>query len=59
MLLWKNVKDRDHPEDLVVDGRILNWILKIGWKGVDRIDLAQNRGKKQDLVHTTIQLLVP
>jgi hypothetical protein len=51
------VKDRDHLEDLVVDGRILNWILKIGWKSVDRIDLAQNRNKKQALVHTVIQLI--
>jgi hypothetical protein len=31
------VKERDHPEDLVVDGRIINWILKIGWKGVVRM----------------------
>jgi len=59
VLLWGNVEDRDHLEDLAVDGRILNWILKTGWKGVDRIDLAQNRDKKQALVHTVKQLRVP
>jgi len=57
--LCGNVKGRVHLKELVVDGRILNWILKIGSKGVDRIDLAQNRDKKQALVHTAIQLLVP
>jgi hypothetical protein len=25
---WKNLKGRDHSEDLNVDGRILEWILK-------------------------------
>jgi len=59
VLLWGNVKGRDHLEDFDVDGRILNWILKIGSKGVDRIDLAQNWDKKQAVVHTVIQLLVP
>ena len=59
VLLRGNVKDRDHLEDLVVDGRILNWILKIGWKGVDRIHLAQNRERKQVLVHTVIKICVP
>jgi hypothetical protein len=53
------VKDSDHLDDLVLDGRILTWILKIGREGVDRIDLAQNRDKKQTLVQTATELRVP
>jgi hypothetical protein len=25
---WGNLKERDHLEDLIVDGRIMLWILK-------------------------------
>jgi hypothetical protein len=34
---WKeNLKERDHLESLVVDGRvILKWILEMGWEGMD------------------------
>jgi hypothetical protein len=40
---WRgNVKERDHLEDLDVDGRlILNWIVK-KYDGMDYINLAQN-----------------
>jgi len=35
--LWsRNLKGRDHSEDLGIDGRI------IGWEGVDWIHLAQD-----------------
>jgi len=38
----KNVKGKDHSEDLSVDGKIiLEWILmEIGWKCVDWMHLA-------------------
>ena len=39
------MKERDHLEDLDVDGRIiLNWILKM-WNGRHRLDLTQDRDR--------------
>jgi hypothetical protein len=42
---WGNLRERDHLEDLDIDGRIiLKWIF---WKwdgGMDWIDLALDRG---------------
>jgi hypothetical protein len=41
---WKNQKERDHYEHLDVDGRIiLKWILDTYDKGIDWIQLAQDR----------------
>jgi len=42
---WVKIKERDHLEDLGIDGRI---ILKtgrkeVGWEGINRTDMAQNR----------------
>jgi hypothetical protein len=39
---------------------ILKWIfLEIGWGGVDRIGLAQDRDKWRDLVNEVMNLRVP
>jgi hypothetical protein len=37
----ENLKGKDHLEDLSIGRRIiLEWILEIGWEGVDWIHLA-------------------
>jgi hypothetical protein len=40
---WGNLKERNHLEDLIVDGRImLKWILrKYDGTGLDKLGLAQ------------------
>jgi len=42
---WGNLKERDHLEDLSIDGRIIfEWIFKEqDWEGVDWIDVAQDK----------------
>jgi hypothetical protein len=53
-------KERDHYEDIDLGGRIiLEWILEIGWSGMDSIDLAQDRDQWRALVHTVMNLQVP
>jgi len=48
---WGNVKEREHFEDPGIDVRIiLKEILKIGQKGVEWIQLAQDRDKWQAVV---------
>jgi hypothetical protein len=44
--LWGNLRERDHLEDLVVDGMIiLRWIF-MKWEGsIDWIELAQDRDR--------------
>jgi hypothetical protein len=55
-----NLKKRDYIEDLDIDGRILNWIVReIGRKHVEWIDLAQNRNKWRAVVNTVMKLQVP
>ena len=56
---WGNLQERDHLEDPGIDGMTLSWIF---WKwdgGMDWIDLAQDRGRWQALVHTIRILQVP
>jgi hypothetical protein len=51
-IFWsENLKERDHSEDLVVDGRILlEWIMEIVWEGVDWM---------RDVTDTELNLRVP
>jgi hypothetical protein len=51
--------ERDHLEDLGVDGRIiLRWIF-MKWERRHRIDLAQDRDRWRALVNAIMNLRVP
>ena len=58
---WGNVRERDHSEDLGLDGKvILKWIFKTwGEGGMDWIYLAQNRDRWRILVNVVMNLRVP
>jgi len=57
---WGKLRERDHLEELGVDGRIILKmdLQEVGW-GMDWIDLAQNRDKWRALVNTVKSLLFP
>jgi hypothetical protein len=56
---WESQKERDHFEDQGVDGRIgSEWILGRLAGGVDRILLAQDRGRRRALVNVVVNLRV-
>jgi len=42
---WVNIKARDHSDYLGIDGRIIlkTGLKEIGWEGMNRDDMAQNR----------------
>jgi len=50
---WRNLKERRHLEDLSIDGRK---ILKCTWRGVDWINLAQDRDTWRADVNTVLKL---
>jgi hypothetical protein len=54
-------KEGDHGEDQDVGGwTILKWILdRMGWYGLDWIDLAQDRDQWRALVNAVMNLRVP
>ena len=57
---WGNLRERDHLRDPGVDGRIISsWIFR-KWDvgGMDRVDLAQDRGRWRTLVNTVTNLRV-
>jgi hypothetical protein len=58
---WGNLRERDHWEDPVVDGRIiLRWIFrKLGCGGMDWIKLAQDRDRCWELVNAVMNLRIP
>ena len=57
---WRNLKERDHLEDIGVDVRIiLKWIFKNQAGGVEWIDLAQDRDKWRALVKMVMDRPVP
>jgi hypothetical protein len=53
---WGNLKERDHWGDPGVDGRIaLRWIFqKVGCRGMDWLELAQDRDRWRALVDALI-----
>jgi len=60
-ILRKTLRERDHLEDLGVDGRIiLRWIFK-KWAGVgmDWVDVAQDRNTWRALVNVVMNFRVP
>jgi hypothetical protein len=59
---WQEIqKERDHWEDRDVGGwTILKWILdRMGWDGMDWINLAQDRDQWRALVNAVMNLRVP
>ena len=55
-VLWGNLSERDHPEDLGTDGRIILKCFLKKWmeKGLDCSDLDQDREKWRAFVTTII-----
>jgi hypothetical protein len=54
------VRERDHWGDPDVDGRIiLRWIFRKGFRGMDWIELAQDRDRWRALVNAVMNLRVP
>jgi hypothetical protein len=58
---WQgNLRERDHLEDLSIDGGIkLSWILRKWVGGMDWIDLTQDRDRWQTIVNTIMKLWDP
>ena len=58
---WRaNLQGKDHMEDLGLDGKILNWILKETERtGVAWNVPAQDKGHLRDLVDTVMNFMVP
>jgi hypothetical protein len=56
---WGDVRDRDHLEDLSMDGRIkLKWIFKKCDGGMNGVDLAQSRTRWRAFVNAVVKLRV-
>jgi len=56
-----SLREKDHLEYLGVDGRIniKIYLHKVGWGGMDWIDLAQDRDRWRALANATMNLRVP
>jgi hypothetical protein len=54
---WGNLRERDHLEDLGLDGRmILKWDVELG--GIDWIDVAQIRDRWRAVVNVVMNFRV-
>ena len=53
------MRNRDHLEDLGVDGRILKGIFREWDGGMDGIDLAQDRDRWRAVTNAVMNLRVP
>jgi hypothetical protein len=59
-ILVGNLKIRDCLEDIGVDGRKIEWILRgLGWEYMDWIHMPQDRDQWRTLVNTAMNLQVP
>ena len=57
---WGDLRERDHLEDLGAGGRILlKWIFKQWDRGMDWIDLSQDRDSWRAVVNAGVNLRVP
>jgi len=57
---WGNRRENDHLEDPGIDERIIIRSILVVWgRGLDWIDLVQNRGRLQALVNAVMNLRVP
>jgi len=57
---WGKVRERDHLEDPVVDGRIiLRWIFGRWAGGMEWIDLAEDRDRWRGIVNAVMHPRVP
>ena len=58
-VMWGDLRDKDHLRDLCVDGGInLKWNTE-QWRGIDWIDVAQDKDRWRALVNAVMNLLVP
>jgi hypothetical protein len=56
-LWWENLTERNHLEELGLDGRVLlKWIFKNWYGNMDWIDLAQDRDRWRSVVQVAINL---
>jgi hypothetical protein len=56
---WTNLRERNHLEDPGIDGRIiLKWIFQNWNRGMDWIDVAQDRDRWRVLVNAAMNLRV-
>jgi hypothetical protein len=57
---WGVVRERGHFEDLGVGGRkVLRWIFRKWYGGMDWIGLAQNMERRRAVVSAVLNLRVP
>jgi hypothetical protein len=58
---WRgNLRERDHSEDLGLDGRIIiKWTFRKWGREMDWIDLAQDRDRWLAIVNAVLNLGVP
>ena len=56
---WGDLSERDHLEDLGMDGRILKWIFNEQDGGMDWVDLSKGRDRWSALVNEVLRFWGP